>query len=88
MILARLPQGSREEFRAQYEAAADAAHADMAAYPALRLLLRRWSILADRMADPGFWEAIEDAKAGRGRTYDLFEAIDAEKVRRGLQSPA
>ncbi len=81
-ILRGLPKREREEFLRQYRAAAQAARDDITQYAALRRLLHRWSLVAIAANQPGYYEAIEDAKAGTGSYTPLDKALAAERARR------
>jgi hypothetical protein len=81
-ILYGLPARERPEFLRQYKVAAEAASRDVAQYKALRQLLHRWSLAVIATNRPGYYEAIEDAKAGRGEAVPLAQAIAAELARR------
>lgn len=83
VILSGLPERERPEFLRQYRAAAQAALRDVGQYKALRRLLHHWSLAVVAVNRPGYYEAIEDAKAGVGRSIPLDEAIAAEHARRG-----
>ena len=82
VILASLPARERPEFLRQYRDATQAALRDVAQYKALRQLLQRWSLAVIATNRPGYYEAIEDAKAGRGDAVPLAQAIAAELARR------
>jgi hypothetical protein len=82
VILDGLPEQERPEFLRQYRAAAQAAFRDVAQYKALRAMLHRWSLAVIATNQPGYYEAIEDAKAGRGEAVPLAQAIAAELARR------
>jgi hypothetical protein len=81
VILRDLPQREREHFLSEYHAAVDKAH-ELAGYRALRQLLRRWSLTVVATNQPGYYEAIEDAKNGVGRYVPLEDALEAEFARR------
>ncbi|WP_285707087.1 DUF6247 family protein [Microtetraspora sp. NBRC 16547] len=81
-ILWGLPERERDEFLRQYRAAVEAARDDVAQYAALRLLLHRWSLVVVAANQPGYYEAVRDAKAGTGRYVPLEEALAAERARR------
>lgn len=80
-ILHGLPERERPEFLRQYREVARAAAGDVTQYRALRRLLRHWSLVVIAANRPGFYEAIEDAKAG-GQATPLEEAVAAELARR------
>ncbi|GIH73024.1 MULTISPECIES: DUF6247 family protein [Sphaerimonospora] len=81
-ILRGLPERERGEFLRQYQAAVEAARDDVAQYPALRLLLRRWHLVVVAANQPGYYEAIRAAKAGVGRYTQLEDALADERARR------
>ncbi|WP_433520049.1 DUF6247 family protein (plasmid) [Nonomuraea sp. CA-143628] len=83
VILASLPARERPEFLRQYREAAQAALRDVSQYRALRRLLHRWSLAVIATNQPGYYEAIEEAKRGAGQSIPLDEAVAAELARRG-----
>ncbi|SDI45446.1 hypothetical protein SAMN05421505_15317 [Sinosporangium album] len=82
VILWALPDRERPEFLRQYREAVDAAREDVARYRDLSRLLLRWSLVVEAVSQPGYYEAIEDARHGIGRTVPLDEAITTELSRR------
>ncbi|KAB2349509.1 DUF6247 family protein [Actinomadura rudentiformis] len=82
VIMRSLPQRERPEFLRQYKAAAAAARDDLGEYKKLKRLLHRWSLAVVATNQPGYYEAIEDAKNGVGDTVPLDAAIAAEIARR------
>lgn len=80
-ILYGLPERERPEFLRQYRETARAAWKDVAQYKALRQLLHRWSLAVIATNRPGYYEAIDDAKAS-GKATPLEEAVAAELARR------
>jgi Family of unknown function (DUF6247) len=81
VILRDLPERERAEFLRQYHAAVDAAH-DPAGYQNLQRVLHAWSLAVVAANQPGYYEAIDEAKKGQGPTYPLEDAIVAEIARR------
>ncbi|MEO3809223.1 DUF6247 family protein [Sphaerisporangium sp. B11E5] len=81
VILRDLPQRERDEFLRQYHAAVEAAH-ELTGYRALRQLPHRWSLVVVAANQPGYYEAIEDAKNGVGDYVPLEDALAAEFARR------
>lgn len=77
-ILRALPEGEQETFLAEYRQAVDDAR-DPAGWPELRRFLRLWAMRAIAVAEPGYYEAWEQANAGAGGGM-LFE--DAIKLYR------
>jgi Family of unknown function (DUF6247) len=63
-IFNMLPPEERERFRAEYDAALDAAH-DLARYRQVADVLRLWRLQAVAYSRPGYREAIQDALDGR-----------------------
>lgn len=85
-ILRDLPEKRHEKFLAEYRAAVDAAH-DPAGYRRLQNLLRYWAIKVKVYPTrPDYDEevaaAFEEVESGTARTYDFWEAIEAERARR------
>ncbi|GAA0391624.1 hypothetical protein Acor_18320 [Acrocarpospora corrugata] len=81
-ILRGLPTRERPEFLRQYRAAVESARDDLASYTALKRLLHRWSLTVVAVNQPGYYEAIQEAKDGAGATTPLDEAIASELARR------
>jgi hypothetical protein len=73
-ILRVLPEGERTTFLAQYRQAVEAAR-DPAGWKDLRRFLRLWSLRAIAVAQPGFYEARNAARAGTGGGMLLQDAI-------------
>ncbi|MFI0422454.1 DUF6247 family protein [Spongiactinospora sp. 9N601] len=82
VILRNLPERERPEFLRQYRAAVDAARDDVSHYQHLQRLLRHWSLVAIAANRPGYYEAIEEAEAGEGRSVPLEQALADEFARR------
>jgi hypothetical protein len=83
VILAGLPERERETFLRQYRDTVHTMADDLeGGYRRYQALLRHWAAAVIATNQPGYYEAMAEAKAGRGRTYDFFEAIEAEKARR------
>lgn len=80
VILRDLPERERPEFLRQYREAAEAARQDVAQYRELTDLLRHWSLAVIATNMPGYYEAIDDAKADRGRVVSLEQAIAARRT--------
>ncbi|WP_407924518.1 DUF6247 family protein [Actinomadura physcomitrii] len=59
-----LPWSHREQFRAEYDQALDAAH-DLARFKQVQPLLRQWRLRAIAYSRPGLEEAVQDALQGR-----------------------
>ncbi|WP_214106791.1 DUF6247 family protein [Acrocarpospora catenulata] len=81
-ILRGLPARERPEFLRQYRAAVDSARDDLSSYTALKRLLHRWSLTVIAVNQPGYYEAIQEAKEGAGEFTPLDEAIADELARR------
>ncbi len=73
-ILRALPDRERETFLAQYQRAMDEAR-DPAGWPELRRFLRLWAMRAIAVAEPGYYEATERARAGTGAGMLLEDAL-------------
>ncbi len=73
-ILRTLPERERETFLAEYRRAVDEAH-DPAGWPELRRFLRLWAWRAIAVAEPGYYEARERARAGTGGGMLLEDAL-------------
>ncbi|HUZ55626.1 MAG TPA: DUF6247 family protein [Streptosporangiaceae bacterium] len=73
-ILRALPDRERETFLAQYRRAVDGAH-DPAGWPQLRRFLRLWAMRAIAVAEPGYYEARDQARASAGGGMPLADAI-------------
>jgi len=61
-ILRRLPESERESFLAEYRAALDAAH-EVWRYRQLKEVLRRWNLVAVTTSQPGYTEALTEARS-------------------------
>ena len=72
-ILRALPDRERETFLTEYRRAVDSAH-DPAGWPELRRFLRLWAWRAIAVAEPGYYEARERARAGTGGGMLLEDA--------------
>jgi hypothetical protein len=81
-ILARLPERERTQFLHEYQTAAEAAVHEVWRYKELRALLHRWSLVVVAANQPGYYETLDEVKAGEGERYDFGEAITAELIRR------
>ena len=73
-ILSELPARERATFLAAYRRAVDGAR-DPAGWKELRRLLRLWSLRAAAVAQPGFYEGRDAARAGAGGGTLLDDAI-------------
>jgi hypothetical protein len=73
-ILQALPEPERETFLVQYQRAVDGAH-DPAGWKHLRRFLRLWAMRAIAVAEPGYYEARDLARAGTGRGMPLEDAL-------------
>lgn len=73
-ILGVLPEMERATFLAQYRRAVDAAR-DPAGWKDLRRFLRLWSMRAVAVAEPGYYEARDAARAGTGTGMLPADAI-------------
>jgi hypothetical protein len=62
-IMRALPERERETFLAQYRQAVDGAH-EPSGWPALRRMLHLWALRAVAVAQPGYYEARDRARAG------------------------
>jgi len=60
-ILRRLPESERESFLAEYRAALDAAH-EVWRYRQLQEALSRWNLVAIAISQPGYAEALAEAR--------------------------
>jgi hypothetical protein len=67
-IFDALPQSHREQFRAEYDEALDAAH-DLARFKQVQTLLRQWRLRTIAYARLGYEEAVQDALQGREDTF-------------------
>jgi Family of unknown function (DUF6247) len=73
-ILRALPETERATFLAQYSRAVDAAR-EPAGWKDLRRFLRLWAMRAIAVAEPGYYEARDAARAGTGVGMLLDDAI-------------
>jgi hypothetical protein len=80
-ILRALPERERETFLAEYRRALDEAR-DPARWPDLRRFLRLWAMRAIAVAQPGYYEARDAARAGTGGGM-LLEAQSGSTARAG-----
>jgi hypothetical protein len=62
-IMRALPERERETFLAQYRQAVDGAH-EPSGWPALRRMLHLWALRTVAVAQPGYYEARDRARAG------------------------
>ncbi len=80
-ILDELPEIERATFLAQYRRAVEAAR-DAAGWKDLQRFLRLWALRAVAVAEPGYCEARDAARAGTGVGMLLEEAIRQHRVSR------
>jgi hypothetical protein len=80
-ILRVLPEIEQATFLVQYRRAVDAAR-DPAGWKDLWRFLRLWAMRAVAVADPGYYEARDSARAGTGAGMLLDDAI--RQYRTGL----
>jgi len=73
-ILRSLPERERETFLAEYRRAVDEAR-DLARWSELRRFLRLWAWRAVAVAEPGYYEARDRARAGTGGGMLLEDAL-------------
>jgi hypothetical protein len=73
-ILRALPEQERATFLTQYERAVDDAR-DPAGWKYLRRFLRLWAMRALAVAEPGYYEARDAARAGTGVGMPLAQAL-------------
>lgn len=73
-ILGVLPGSERATFLEQYHRALDTAR-DPAGWKDLRRFLRLWTMRAVAVAEPGYYEARDAARAGTGTGMLLEDAI-------------
>ena len=73
-ILRSLPDRERETFLAGYRRALDEAR-DPSGWPELRRFLRLWAWRAIAVAEPGYYEDRERARAGTGGGMLLEDAL-------------
>jgi alkylhydroperoxidase/carboxymuconolactone decarboxylase family protein YurZ len=74
-ILRRLPEAERESFLREYRAALDAAH-ELWRYRQLQEVLTRWNLVALTTSQPGYAEALAEARSAAtpGVTIDEITA--------------
>jgi hypothetical protein len=80
-ILRVLPEGERTTFLTEYRRAVDAAR-DPAGWKDLRRFLRLWALRAIAIAQPGYYEARDAARAGTGGGMLLQDAIREHRAGR------
>ena len=73
-ILRALPERERETFLAEYRRAVEEAR-DPARWSELRRFLRLWAWRAVAIAEPGYYEARDRARAGTGGGMLLADAL-------------
>lgn len=73
-ILRSLPERERETFLAEYRQAVDEAR-DPARWADLRRFLRLWAWRAVAVAEPGYYQARDRARAGTGGGMLLADAL-------------
>jgi hypothetical protein len=73
-ILRSLPDRERETFLAEYRRAVEEAR-DPARWSELRRFLRLWAWRAVAVAEPGYYEARDRARAGTGGGMLLADAL-------------
>jgi len=73
-ILQALPEQERQTFLPQYQRAVDGAR-DPAGWKHLRRLLRLWAMRAIAVAQPGYYEARDLARDGKGGGMPLEDAL-------------
>lgn len=74
VILNSLPERERAEFLRQYHDAIHAAH-DPAGYKQFQRILHGWSLAVVATNDPGYYEALEDAKHGVGEYVSWDDVV-------------
>ncbi len=62
-ILRELPDGERDHFLVEYQAAAEAAVHDVTRYEDLQRVLQRWSVIAVAVNQPGYDDAVHEARS-------------------------
>lgn len=79
-ILRRLPEAEHGSFLAEYHAALDAAH-EVWRYRQLQEVLTRWNLIAITTSQPGYAEALDEARnaATPGVTIDEITARRAAR---------
>jgi hypothetical protein len=73
-IIRVLPESEQAVFLAQYRRAVEVAR-DPAGWKDLRRFLRLWAMRAIAVAEPGYYEARDNARAGTGAGMLLDHAI-------------
>ncbi|GAA2114584.1 hypothetical protein GCM10009780_72010 [Actinomadura alba] len=76
-----MPEREHAQFLHEYRTAAEAAAHEIWRYKELQALLHRWSLVVIAVNQPGYYEALDEAKAGEGERYDFKEAIAARTRR-------
>ena len=79
-ILRELPERERETFLTQYRRAVDEAH-DPAGWKHLRRFLRLRAMRAIAVAQPGYYDARNHARAGTGGGMPLEDALRQHRPR-------
>lgn len=76
VIHGRLPQAERAAFLRQYRTAADAARDDLGKYRDLQRMLDQWRLVAEAANDPGYRDALNEARAAEapGMTIEQLAA--------------
>jgi alkylhydroperoxidase/carboxymuconolactone decarboxylase family protein YurZ len=79
-ILRRLPEAEHDSFLAEYHAALDAAH-EVWRYRQLQEVLTQWNLVAIATSQPGYAEALAEARnaASLGVTIDEITARRAAR---------
>lgn len=79
-ILRRLPEVERESFLREYRAALDAAH-EVWRYRQLQEVLTRWNLVAIATSQPGYAQALAEARSAAtpGATIDEITARRAAR---------
>ncbi|MEU6746628.1 DUF6247 family protein [Spirillospora sp. NPDC046719] len=68
---------TREQFRAEYDQALDAAH-DLARFKQVRTLLQQWRLRAIAYTRPGYEEAVQDVLQGREEAFVRYTPLGWE----------
>lgn len=73
----RLPRRQRPVFLHEYRAALAEAHGDLARYSTLQQVLSRWHLISEAESDPGYHEALADARSATtaGLSIEELDAI-------------
>jgi hypothetical protein len=82
VIYRDLPERERPLFAREYREHVHAAAEHLSGYRDLKNFLHGWSLIVVATNRPGYYEAIEDAKAGRGGSHPFGEVIARERTRR------